>query len=323
MQNNPLVSIIIPTFNRAHLIVETLDSVLAQTYSNWECIVVDDGSTDNTEAIVMNYVEKDARFQYHPRPEKYKSGGNGARNYGFELSKGEYVNWFDSDDIMLSNFLSDKIFFVNQGYDLIILNGSYVDEKLKFIKEIPFNFKSNIFKEYLLWKDLNILTPSILFKKSFIQKFDLFNVDIIRGQETELFSRIFFTLNNEQFKIESKITFLYRQHQSTKTSNSNYFIKEFKESQAFIYYNNLLRSFKIKDEELINYHIFSLNQILIQSIDAKNYIIAKKVNRYLCDGFLKNFKVKHFFSQFIFSNLLIYFKLRSYRIERQLRQLKN
>lgn len=320
--NNPLVSIIIPTYNRAHLISETLDSVLAQTYTNWECIVVDDGSTDHTKEVVQAYVDKDPRFRFYHRPPEHKPGGNGARNYGFKMSQGEYVNWFDDDDIMLSNFLSDKIVFVNEGYDLIIFNGNYVDEKLKFIKEIPFNFKSNIFKEYLLWKDLNILTPSILFKKSFIQKFDLFNVDIIRGQETELFSRIFFTLNNKQFKIENKVTFLYRQHQSTKTSSINHFIKEFKESQAYIFYNNLLRSFKIKDEELINHYIFSLNKILIQSIEAKNYFIAKKVNRYLCDCFLKNYKITHFFSQFILSNLLIHFKLRSYRIERQLRHLK-
>ncbi len=61
--NNPLVSIIIPTYNRAHLIHETLDSVLAQTYTNWECIVVDDGSSDNTEEVLESYINKDFRFQ--------------------------------------------------------------------------------------------------------------------------------------------------------------------------------------------------------------------------------------------------------------------
>lgn len=54
-QKEPLVSIIIPTFNRAHLIGETLDSIIAQTYTHWECIVVDDGSTDNTEEIMTSY----------------------------------------------------------------------------------------------------------------------------------------------------------------------------------------------------------------------------------------------------------------------------
>ena len=68
MQEHPLVSIIILTYNRAHLIGETLDSVLAQTYTHWECIVVDDGSTDATDEVLATYVEKDSRFQYHHRP---------------------------------------------------------------------------------------------------------------------------------------------------------------------------------------------------------------------------------------------------------------
>jgi glycosyltransferase involved in cell wall biosynthesis len=95
----PLVSIIIPTYNRAHLIGETLDSVLAQTYTNWECIVVDDGSTDHTSEVLKIYCDKEARIKYFHRPDTHKPGGNGARNYGFEVSKGGYVNWLDSDDV--------------------------------------------------------------------------------------------------------------------------------------------------------------------------------------------------------------------------------
>ena len=79
MVNPPLVSIIIPTFNRAHLLSETLHSVLTQTYTNWECLVVDDGSTDDTEYVVKSYVARDARIQFHIRP-KYKiKGANACR----------------------------------------------------------------------------------------------------------------------------------------------------------------------------------------------------------------------------------------------------
>ncbi|GGK60760.1 MULTISPECIES: glycosyltransferase family 2 protein [Flavobacteriaceae] len=111
---NPLVSIIIPTYNRAHLIGETLDSVIAQTYSNWECIVVDDGSTDTTDEVLKMYCEKDSRIQYHHRPKDRLPGGNAARNYGFELCKGEYVNWFDSDDLMILNFIEKKVLIINK-----------------------------------------------------------------------------------------------------------------------------------------------------------------------------------------------------------------
>src|SRR5690606_34809029 len=109
MTHSPLVSIIIPTYNRAHLISETLDSVLAQTYTNWECIVVDDGSTDATEALLHDYMEKDKRFQYHKRPVNHLPGGNGARNYGFNQSQGEFIQWFDSDDLMVSEKLELQV----------------------------------------------------------------------------------------------------------------------------------------------------------------------------------------------------------------------
>jgi len=100
-----LVSIIIPTFNRAHLIGETLDSVLAQTYTNWECVVVDDGSTDATNNIVNTYIKKDSRFQYHNRPNNRPKGANACRNYGFEICKGQIINWVDSDDVLVNNHL--------------------------------------------------------------------------------------------------------------------------------------------------------------------------------------------------------------------------
>ncbi|MGY0392955.1 glycosyltransferase family 2 protein [Bizionia sp. KMM 8389] len=109
MSATPLVSIIIPTYNRAHLIGETLDSVLSQTYTNWECIVVDDGSTDATKEIVTAYTEQDGRFQYHKRPENHLSGGNGARNYGLTLAKGTYINWLDSDDLFAPEKLAKQI----------------------------------------------------------------------------------------------------------------------------------------------------------------------------------------------------------------------
>lgn len=107
--NIPLVSIIVPTFNRGDLIRMTLDSVLAQTYTNWECIVVDDGSTDNTEAVVEEFKKKDARFLYHHRPTDRLKGANGCRNYALERCKGEFIQFLDSDDLISSNKIEVQI----------------------------------------------------------------------------------------------------------------------------------------------------------------------------------------------------------------------
>ena len=122
-----LISIIIPTYNRAHLIGETLDSIVAQTYSNWECIVVDDGSTDTTAEVMREYVKKDSRFQYHQRPENKLKGPNSCRNYGFELSKGEYIKWFDSDDVMLPTLLEKQILSFVDNVEMSVCKLSYFD----------------------------------------------------------------------------------------------------------------------------------------------------------------------------------------------------
>ena len=104
-----MVSIIIPAYNRSHLIGQTLDAVLSQTYTQWECLVVDDGSNDDTKKVVESYCNKDSRFKYLQRPKNRIKGANACRNYGFELSKGAYINWLDSDDLLHENKLKIQI----------------------------------------------------------------------------------------------------------------------------------------------------------------------------------------------------------------------
>ncbi|WP_299155699.1 glycosyltransferase family 2 protein [uncultured Christiangramia sp.] len=94
----PDVSIIMATYNRAHLIVESLISIQNQTFENWECIIIDDGSTDETSAQLKPYLS-DSRFRYLTRSAKHKKGLPGCRNYGIGLAKGDYIIFFDDDDI--------------------------------------------------------------------------------------------------------------------------------------------------------------------------------------------------------------------------------
>lgn len=105
----PLVSIIIPAFNRARLLPEALDSVLQQTYPYWECIVVDDGSTDATIAVAKNYAAKDDRFIVLSRPQHRTKGANACRNFGMEQSTGSYINFLDSDDHFLPSKLEEQL----------------------------------------------------------------------------------------------------------------------------------------------------------------------------------------------------------------------
>lgn len=111
--SNPLISIIIPTYNRAYLIGKTLDSILAQTYYNWECMIIDDGSVDDTKLILQKYLDSDVRFQYYSRPENKIKGPSSCRNYGVKKSIGEYVIFLDSDDILEPFCLMQRIDFAN------------------------------------------------------------------------------------------------------------------------------------------------------------------------------------------------------------------
>ena len=96
MAEKPTVSVIIPTYNRAHLIDRSIQSVLNQTYQDFELIVVDDRSTDNTEDIIRQFREKDKRIKYI-KHDKNK-GGSAARNTRIKNSVGKYIVFQDSDD---------------------------------------------------------------------------------------------------------------------------------------------------------------------------------------------------------------------------------
>ena len=152
-KSTTLFSIIIPTYQREHLIWKTLDSILAQTFTNWECIIIDDGSTDNTEEIVAKYVLKDSRFQYFIRPEEFLKGPNSCRNYGFQKSKGDYIKWFDSDDIMVANCLESAVnIFIEEDCDLVVSNIEFIDLEGNKLEKKNNYFSQNLIEDYFTGK---------------------------------------------------------------------------------------------------------------------------------------------------------------------------
>ncbi len=98
----PKISIIVPCYNQASYLPETLDSVLAQTYEDWECVIVNDGSPDNTEVVAKEYCDRDHRFKY-----LWKENGGlaNARNFGIQHSTGQFILPLDSDDLIDKDYL--------------------------------------------------------------------------------------------------------------------------------------------------------------------------------------------------------------------------
>lgn len=106
---SPAFSIVIPTYNRAHLIGKTLDSILKQKFTDFEVLVVDDGSKDNTEEVLRKFT--DPRVQYF---KKENAERGAARNYGAARASGAYINFFDSDDLMYDNHLAEAMNVITQ-----------------------------------------------------------------------------------------------------------------------------------------------------------------------------------------------------------------
>lgn len=126
----PLISIITPCYNSGQFIAETIESVLAQTYTNWELLVIDDCSTDNSADIILTYTKLDNRIKYL-KTENPSGSPTLPRNIGIKMAKGRFIAFLDADDMFLPNklekqlkcFDNDKVAIVYSNYEKIAYNG--------------------------------------------------------------------------------------------------------------------------------------------------------------------------------------------------------
>lgn len=132
MENkNDLVSIITPLYNGERFVSTTIDSVLAQTYSYWEMIIVNDGSTDHSAEIVQSYVDKDSRIKLYTQ---LNAGSAAARNNGIRRAKGRYIAMLDSDDLWDADYLQSQIDFMqSKNASVICAAYRYINEENKEI----------------------------------------------------------------------------------------------------------------------------------------------------------------------------------------------
>lgn len=302
-EDNIEISIIIPNYNSSKFIVETIDSIKKQTFYNWECIIIDDGSLDDSVKIIKQNIQNDQRFKLYNRPENVIKGANACRNYGLEKSFGKYINWFDSDDVMSPNFLEVKMKNI-LGKDFVIATGSFANYNLDPNKNKKIElFQSDfIYKDYVLWK-LKILTPSLLFRKNFLMINNyLFNEKIFKGQEMELFSRIFFACNKSQYSIINESTFLYRSHENSSTARNQGYNKKFKKSETYCLLENFKRVLQIKEDDLIQSFSRGLINMLKKSVDnddADNVInIMDNLKLLIAEKNKIRFLLLHFITSF-------------------------
>lgn len=197
---NPVISIIVPCYNQAQYLSETLLSVLNQDFQDWECLIINDGSPDNTEEVAKEWVAKDNRFKYLPKP---NTGVSDTRNYGIRQAKGEYILPLDSDD-KIDNLYIKKALEVFETipdtklvYSDIILFG----KRNKEIVLPEYNFESLLFE--------NILFSSAIFRRSDFIKTNGYNTNMANGLEDWDFWISFLNKDDKVIKING-FHFFYR-----------------------------------------------------------------------------------------------------------------
>lgn len=216
------VSVIIPVYNSVEYLDATLRSVVAQSYSDWECICVDDGSTDGSDEVIKKWSAKNPKIKYFERPEHLPAGGNAARNFGFEVSEGEFIQWFDSDDIMHEDMLSAKVesLILNKTINYVICRtGYFVDGNLHTLTPYEQNLDSTeLIIDHLTYRT-KFFTPGPMFRRSFLVTVELFNITLKRHQEREIFFRV--VLKDERYLIIDDVMIFRRMHNNQLSLNAN------------------------------------------------------------------------------------------------------
>ncbi|MEB3340190.1 glycosyltransferase [Okeania sp.] len=210
----PRVSVIIATYNNANYILEAIASIFNQTYTSYEIIVIDDGSTDNTRQILEPYLDK-IRYVYQEN-----KGVSHARNLGLEMAQGEFISFLDADDFFLPDKLAKQVAVFDSRPSLGIVHSGWrlINEKGEKISDIELwhgSLELDL-ETWVVWKPVTI---SMMFRKSWIKSAGGFDTRWHHGEDIDLVLRL--SINGCEAVWLPKVTYCYRQHQCNATRKSS------------------------------------------------------------------------------------------------------
>ena len=276
----PLVSIIIPTYNRVKIIHDTLDSIVNQTYLNWECIIVDDGSTDTTVNYIKNYCKSDKRFNVYVRPKEKRKGPSSCRNFGLEKATGEFVIFLDSDDLLANYCIEERVnaFSLYNNCDFLVFQMErFMKTPIKHYKKLLENLDTKHCMSSFLQLNSIWQITSPIYKLEFLLKIKGFNEELKNYEDLELGAKAIF--NSSNYKLFNNIDSFYR-------NDENY-------------------SFKYSTKEVIDKSIESFI-IVIKSLNKE--VILKCENNELKTSYCQDIVIgyKRIFSLYIIENVKAY-----------------
>ena len=267
----PLVSVVVAAYNYGNFIHETLNSVLAQTYSNWECLVIDDGSTDNTSDIVKAFCIQDSRFSYHYHSNR---GLPATRNVGIHLAKGDFFQWLDADDLLERDKLKKQIevFELKPNIDIVYsdLRYFYDGKPEKLIYSPNFNRpwtlkKSGKTQDLIKFMLIScVIMPSMpLLRRQVVEKVGGFNEAYKFVEDWNFWLRIFIQDFNIFYLKAENSKILMRLHANSMTKSRLNMIN------GFLKLRNEFNSFEVLDK------LKNFNNVFLQNDEIEYYLTLK------------------------------------------------
>ena len=271
------ITVIIPTYNREKTLPRAINSVLTQTYTNFELIISDDASTDNTHELIKNFMKKDQRIKYI-RLNNNSGGAAKPKNEAIKKATGKFIAILDSDDEWLPIKLGKQIKIFQQknnhklGFVGCYALKIYEKENIKIKSKIP-KYK-NIFKNILI-RDYMESGSSMIYKKKVFDKVGLFDENITTGQDWDIRIRLsqFF-----DFDFVPQILFKYYIHQNNISKKT----KNIKKTTKYIY--NKYKKYYIANPKIYSYKL---------TYDGTRYMIVNQF-KLARKCFIKSIKINHF-----------------------------
>lgn len=216
-----LVSIIIPSYNRVNYLIEAVESCTTQDYKNIEVIIVDDGSTDRTEEIILNKLKKEwSNYNIIYRKQK-NSGASSARNMGLKISNGEFIQFLDSDDILYKNKISSQVDKIKEsdsvGCSCYGEMAEKIDSEDKIKIGTAFNSIPELIHSLCIGEVHGMQTSAPLWTKKFIEKY-LWDNNISFGDDLEFHIRVLVDVKKLEF-IPENLYFLRNHFDKNRLSN--------------------------------------------------------------------------------------------------------
>ncbi len=229
----PLISVIVPCYNQAKYLPVALDSLLAQTISDWECIIVDDGSPDDTASVASNYLERDRRFRYL---RKENGGLSSARNFGLKYVEGKFIQFLDSDDFLEPDKFENDFGALGMEVNPSVVICDYCfegDDGHRWTNKMTApRFQSNraVQEIALRWEtDLSIPVHTLLIDASLFKRGEFeFDPRLPNHEDWDLWMRLFVLEPGIFFTC--KMGAVYRVHSTSMSRNQGLMRKGFKQA---------------------------------------------------------------------------------------------